>query len=63
MELKPSWLDNIGERHLDLTPHTPDWTTVRHADVPASEPIFDVWCSDCGQSGSFGLTEEDIDWI
>lgn len=57
------WRDHIGATHADGSAHVPDWTTVQHADVSADSPIFDVWCVTCGQSGSFRLTADDIDWI
>lgn len=54
---------NISETHSDGSDHEPDWTTVCHADVPAEEPIFDVWCSICGQSGSFSIHPmESVQW-
>lgn len=61
--MKPDWHDHIGALHADGTEHEPDWTTVAHADLPPDEPIMDVWCGVCGQSGSFRLSKEDINWI
>jgi hypothetical protein len=54
--------ENISEFHSDGTNHIPDWTSLAHADVPSDVPLFDVNCIKCGQSGSFMLSEEDIQW-
>lgn len=40
--------------------HKPDWGTVRH--VPEMPGVVDIWCSVCGQSGSFSVLEGDINW-
>ena len=53
----------------DTVPHMPDWKTVALADVPMEQGrvIFDVWCSVCGQSGSFRLdilmSADNVAWV
>jgi len=55
----------------DSVPHVPDWRTVALADIhpnPVQGAVyFDVWCSECGQSGSFmlNITEDNdrVAWV
>ena len=63
VQMPKDWTEHIGPTHDDGSPHVPDWTTVTHADVDPRRPIFDIWCTECGQSGSFGLTPTDIQWV
>jgi hypothetical protein len=60
-------LESKGD-NLEIKPQhddgsEPDRTTVAHADVSPDEPIFDVWCRICGQSGSFEFHPMDsVQW-
>ena len=53
----------------DTVPHVPDWDTVALADIKpnpdAGGVTFDVWCSVCGQSGSFRVTlkTREVHWV
>lgn len=40
--------------------HIPDWKSVFPAD--GAPGIVDVWCTQCGLSGSIPLALEDIQW-
>jgi hypothetical protein len=40
--------------------HEPDFSSVRYADGTGN--ILDVYCSKCGDSGSFVVTPEEVDW-
>jgi len=40
--------------------HKPDWSTARLAD--GTPDILDVWCAECGISGSFRVDPKDINW-
>lgn len=41
--------------------HRPDWSTVAHA-RDAGDGIVDVSCALCGTSGSFTVTDKDVEW-
>jgi hypothetical protein len=40
--------------------HQIDWSTLAPAD--GADGIVDVWCSECGVSGSVRINPEDIQW-
>lgn len=40
--------------------HVPDWGTLRP--VAGGGGVVDVWCEQCGLSGSFRVVAEDINW-
>jgi hypothetical protein len=42
--------------------HEIDFQSIKQADVESSEMIMDVTCMHCGQSGSFRVPVEEIDW-
>lgn len=57
---------NYDEDHGE---HVADWDTVALADTANPDDrgrfTFDVWCNECGQSGSFALTIMDVEvaWV
>ena len=40
--------------------HTLDWSTARPAD--GAPGVMDIWCSVCGESGSFRVDADDVNW-
>ena len=40
--------------------HKPDWRTIQP--VPGMPGVVDVWCSACGQRGSFSVLAGDVHW-
>jgi len=66
---KYDWRNHIGETHKDGTPHVANPQSIALADgEPSSDDrlIFDIWCVECGQSGSFSIAIDpdsgDIQW-
>ena len=55
------------ERHTDGTPHRADGTLVQVSPDcwEGGLVVFDVWCADCGLSGSFSVDvsiPEEVQW-
>ena len=47
-------------------PHVPNWDTLTLTDMPMDKGAiyFDVWCEECGQSGTISiLVDEDDDAV